>query len=147
MFSGMTQCIDYRMMTNFVRQMHFLPIWDTWFSKFSGGVWPQIPLVVPVFAFVNLAPGSDTWGVKKYLWFRFTTDPIFFCRPYYFFNAIDPIFSGWLRATAKMASVVTQLLYWKTMKKIFKKKFISDLPTLIFSRYETGTVRLCNLLL
>jgi hypothetical protein len=27
----------------------------------------------------------------------------------------------------------------KTMKKIFKKKFISDLPTLIFSQYETGT--------
>jgi hypothetical protein len=27
----------------------------------------------------------------------------------------------------------------KTMKKIFKKKCISDLPTLIFSRYETGT--------
>jgi hypothetical protein len=26
---------------------------------------------------------------KKYLWFRFPTDPIFFCRPYYFFNAID----------------------------------------------------------
>jgi hypothetical protein len=26
---------------------------------------------------------------KKYLWFRFQTDPIFFCRPYYFFNAID----------------------------------------------------------
>jgi hypothetical protein len=25
---------------------------------------------------------------KKYLWFRFPTDPIFFCRPY-FFNAID----------------------------------------------------------
>jgi hypothetical protein len=25
------------------------------------------------------------------------------------------------------------------MKKIFKKKFISDLPTLIFSQYETGT--------
>jgi hypothetical protein len=24
----------------------------------------------------------------------------------------------------------------KTMKKIFKKKIISDLPTLIFSRYE-----------
>jgi hypothetical protein len=35
------------MMTNFVWQMHFLPIWDTWFSKFSGGAWPQIPLVVP----------------------------------------------------------------------------------------------------
>jgi hypothetical protein len=27
----------------------------------------------------------------------------------------------------------------KAMKKIFKKKIISDLPTLIFSRYETGT--------
>jgi hypothetical protein len=27
----------------------------------------------------------------------------------------------------------------KTMKKIFKKKIISDLPTLIFLRYETGT--------
>jgi hypothetical protein len=27
----------------------------------------------------------------------------------------------------------------KTMKKIFKKKLIPDLPTLIFSRYETGT--------
>ena len=26
---------------------------------------------------------------KKYLWFRFPTDPIFFCRPYYFFNVID----------------------------------------------------------
>jgi hypothetical protein len=38
-----------------------------------------------------------------------------------------------LRATAKMASVT--LIIEKTMKK----KFISDLPTLIFSRYETGT--------
>jgi hypothetical protein len=28
---------------------------------------------------------------KKYLWFRFPTDPIFFCRPYYFFNAIDRV--------------------------------------------------------
>jgi hypothetical protein len=27
----------------------------------------------------------------------------------------------------------------KTMKKYSKKKKISDLPTLIFSRYETGT--------
>jgi hypothetical protein len=27
----------------------------------------------------------------------------------------------------------------KDMKKILKKKFISDLPTLIFSQYETGT--------
>jgi hypothetical protein len=43
-----------------------------------------------------------------------------------------------LRAAAKMASVVT-LIIEKTMKKIFRKKIISDLPTLIFSRYETGT--------
>jgi hypothetical protein len=38
-----------------------------------------------------------------------------------------------------MASVATLLIIEKTMKKIFKKKIISDLPTLIFSRYETGT--------
>jgi hypothetical protein len=37
-----------------------------------------------------------------------------------------------------MASVVT-LIIEKTMKKILKKKIISDLPTLIFSRDETGT--------
>jgi hypothetical protein len=47
---------------------------------------------------------------KKYLWFRFPTDPIFFCRPYYFFNAIDcaTLFSpggcGLLVQRAKMAS-------------------------------------------
>jgi hypothetical protein len=43
-----------------------------------------------------------------------------------------------LRAGAKMASVVT-IIIEKTMKKIFKKKIITNLPTLIFSRYETGT--------
>jgi hypothetical protein len=37
-----------------------------------------------------------------------------------------------------MASVVT-LIIEKTMKEILKKKIIYDLPTLIFSRYETGT--------
>jgi hypothetical protein len=42
-----------------------------------------------------------------------------------------------LRAAAKMASVV-MLIIEKTMKKIIKK-IISDLPTLIFSRDETGT--------
>ena len=26
---------------------------------------------------------------KKYLWFRFPTDPIFFCRPYYFSTRFD----------------------------------------------------------
>jgi hypothetical protein len=76
---------------------------------------------------------------KKYLWFRFPTDPIFFCRPYYFFNVIDcaTLFSpggdvGTLLQIAQQKNA-------KTMKKIFKKKFISDLPTLIFPRYETGT--------
>ena len=53
---------------------------------------------------------------KKYLWFRFPTDPIFFCRPYYFFNAIDraTLFSpggcGLLVQRAKMASVVTLII-------------------------------------
>jgi hypothetical protein len=68
-------------------------------------------------------------------------------RPYFFLPTLlffqcdclcDPFFSGLLRAAAKMASVVT-LIIEKTMKKIFKKKIISDLPTLIFLRYETGT--------
>jgi hypothetical protein len=27
-------------------------------------------------------------SVEKYLWFRFLTDPIFFCQLYYFFKAI-----------------------------------------------------------
>jgi hypothetical protein len=43
-----------------------------------------------------------------------------------------------LPAAANMASVVI-LIIEKTMKKILKKKIISDLPTLIFSGYETGT--------
>jgi hypothetical protein len=30
------------------------------------------------------------------------------------------------------------LIFEKTKKKYLKRKFISDLPTLIFSRYETG---------
>ena len=66
----------------------------------------------------------------------------------------DPIFSGWLRAarTAYQNGVcchnnidvgtllkIAQQKTAKTMKQIFKKMFISDLPTLIFSRYETGT--------
>jgi hypothetical protein len=53
---------------------------------------------------------------KKYLWFRFPTNPIFFCRLYYFFNAIDraTLFSpggcGLLIERAKMASVVTLII-------------------------------------
>jgi hypothetical protein len=53
---------------------------------------------------------------KKYLWFRFPADPIFFCRPHYFFNAIDcaTLFSpggcGLFIQRAKMASVVTLII-------------------------------------
>jgi hypothetical protein len=51
-------------------------------------------------------------------------------RPYFFLPTLlffqhdwpyNPIFSGWLRVAAKMASVVT-LIIEKNMKKIFKKK-------------------------
>jgi hypothetical protein len=73
-------------------------------------------------------------------------DPIFFCRPYYFFNAIDhaTLFSpggcGLLIQRAKMASVVTLIIEpnclgtllkiaqqktAKTMKKIFKTFFFT----------------------
>jgi hypothetical protein len=75
-------------------------------------------------------------------------------RPYFFLPTLlffqrdwpcDPIFSGWLRAAAKMASVVsncwknTNTNCWKNHEKNIQKKIISDLPTLIFLRYETGT--------
>jgi hypothetical protein len=51
---------------------------------------------------------------------------------------VQPYFIWVVGAAAKMASVVT-LIIEKTMKKKFKKKIISNPPTLIFSRYETGT--------
>jgi hypothetical protein len=59
---------------------------------------------------------------KKYLWFRFPTDP-FFLPTLLFFQCdgpYNPIFSGWLRAAAKMVYVVT-LIIEKTMKKYLKK--------------------------
>ena len=62
---------------------------------------------------INLLTLKTVDRRKKYLWFRFPTDPIFFCRPYYFFNEIDRVtlFSpggcGLLVQRAKMASVVT----------------------------------------
>jgi hypothetical protein len=37
--------------------------------------------------------------------------------------------------------------YWKKHEKNFFFKFISDLPTLIFSRYETGTTGLLGLII
>jgi hypothetical protein len=81
------------------------------------------------------------WVLKKIPVVTVPDQPYFFLLTLLFFQRdwpCDPIFSGWLQAAAKMASVVT-LIIEKTMKKIFKKKFISDLPTLIFSRYDTGT--------
>ena len=38
-----------------------------------------------------------------------------------------------------MASVVTLIIEKNIHEKNIQKKIISDLPTLIFSRYETGT--------
>ena len=54
-------------------------------------------------------------GLKKYLWFRFPTDPLFFCRPYYFFQIdhatlFSPGGCGLLIQRAKMASVVTLII-------------------------------------
>jgi hypothetical protein len=68
--------------------------------------------------------------------------PYFFLPTLLFFQRdqpCDPIFSGWLRAAytaAKMASVVTLIIEKNHEKNI---QIISDLPTLIFSQYETGT--------
>jgi hypothetical protein len=103
-------------------------------------------------------------GSRPTLFFLLTL--LFFQRDW----LCDPIFSRWLCHTnywtklpkfvhRKYASLVNidvgtllqiaQQKNAKTMKKIFKKKCISDLPTLIFSRYETGTtgilLRLMNM--
>ena len=69
-----------------------------------------------VLPYSNVLTVEDIRRKKKYLWFRFPTDPIFFCRPYYFFNANEcaTIFSpggcGLLVQRAKMASVVTLII-------------------------------------
>jgi hypothetical protein len=68
-------------------------------------------------------------GLKKYLWFRFPFDPIFFCR--------DPIFSGWLRAahTACQNSVCCHTNYWTKLPKFVHRKYASlvniDVGTLL----------------
>jgi hypothetical protein len=83
---------------------------------------------------------------KKYLWFRFPTDPIFFCRPYYFFNAIDraTLFSlggarnhpekiglhGQSSNATKMASVVTLIIE----KNIQKKNYFRPTDPNFFAR-------------
>jgi hypothetical protein len=94
--------------------------------------------------------------------------PYFFLPTLLFFQhdwPCDPIFSRWLRAvhTACQNGICCHTNYWTKLpkfidrkyaslvnidvgtllqiaqQKIFKKNFISDLLTLIFSRYETGT--------
>jgi hypothetical protein len=82
----------------------------------------------------------NSLGVKKIPAVPVPDRPYFFCRPYYFFNAID-------RATLFSPGgcgllpngVCCHTNYWKNHEKNIQKKIISDLPTLIFSRYETGT--------
>jgi hypothetical protein len=68
-------------------------------------------------------------------------------RPTLFFSADPVIFSTWLTVRLYFLQVVAgycqngvccHLFLKKTRKKYSKRKFISDLPTLIFSRYETG---------
>jgi hypothetical protein len=72
---------------------------------------------------------------NKYLWFRFLTDPIFFCRPYYFL--CDPIFSRWLQAahTACQNGVCCQTNYWTKLPKFVHRKYASlvniDVGTLL----------------
>ena len=88
-------------------------------------------------------------GLKKHLWFLFPDRPYFFLPTLLLYRAtlFSPGGCGLLVQRAKMASVVTIIIVpkiaqqktAKTVKKIFKKFFISNLPTLIFSRYETGT--------
>jgi hypothetical protein len=55
--------------------------WKNIDTVYIGIVFP-----VSVFFFFKYC---NSLGIKKYLWFRFPIDPIFFWRPYYFFNAID----------------------------------------------------------
>jgi hypothetical protein len=56
---------------------------------------------------------------KKYLWFRSPTDPIFFCRPYYFFNAID-------RATLFSLGGCGLLPKWRLLQAL-KYRLVTDI--------------------
>jgi hypothetical protein len=75
---------------------------------------------------INL-PGRQIFAKAKKIPVVLVPDrPYFFLPTLLFFQRdwlymCDPIFSRWLQAAAKMASVVT-LIIEKTMKKIFKKK-------------------------
>ena len=84
-----------------------------------------------------LSKSATALGVKKNTCGSGSRPTLFFSAYPIIFSTrltMQPHFSGWLRAAAKMASVVT-LIIEKTMKKRFKKKIISNLLTLIFSRY------------
>jgi hypothetical protein len=68
------------------------------YSTFKEDIPGTIPTMEKISAIRRgQKPTSDnskfpSWWVrhkKKYLWFWFPTDPIFFCRPYSFFNTID----------------------------------------------------------
>jgi hypothetical protein len=82
----------------------------------------------------------------KYLWFRFPTDPTFFCRPYYFFNAIDlaTLFSlgccRLLTQRAKMA-LCCHTNYWTKLPKFVHRKYTSlvniDVGTLLQKTAKT----------
>jgi hypothetical protein len=74
-------------------------------------------------------------GLKKYLWFRFPTDPIFFCRPldpdpisfFQIFDHVSLFCPGGCRLfiqRAKMVTVVT-LIYWTKLPKFVYWKHAS----------------------
>jgi hypothetical protein len=64
---------------------------------------------------------------KKYLWFRFPTDPIFFCRPYYFFNVIDcaTLFSPGGCGLLIQRGVCCHTNYWTKLPKFVYRKYAS----------------------
>jgi hypothetical protein len=64
--------------------------------------------------------------------------PYFFLPTLLFFQhdwPCNPIFSGWLRAATKMASVVT-LIIEKTMKKYLKKNYFQPTEPNFFTRWN-----------
>jgi hypothetical protein len=70
----------------------------------------------------------DVQGLKKYLWFRFPTNPIFFLPTLLFFHCnwpCDPIFSGWLQAayTACQNGVCCHTNYWTKLPKFVHRKY------------------------
>jgi hypothetical protein len=83
---------------------------------------------------VSTRPKKNTCGSGSRPTLVFSADPIIFSTrltaQHYFLQVV---------AGCCQNGVCYHTNFEKNMKKIFKKIFISDLPTLIFSRYETGT--------